>query len=171
MKRSPALPLSLLCALALAACGGSDGAPAAEPQAAEAPAAAASTPARPIASVDPCTLVTRDQVTRAFGDIKEGPTAGTGLRGERQCEYTNMEGSWLKFSVYGGGTDRWESDRAMANAQSSRALSSLGDEAFAIKRGTDAVVYARKGESILEVSCSCPAETAESMARTAAEKL
>ena len=105
-----------------------------------------------------------------FGELKDGPLPSTGLRNERQCNFTNMAGSWIKLSVYGG-ADRWESDKAMTNAQSPRQVGGLGDEAFAIKRGTDSVVYVRKDGTILELSCSCSSENAEAIARVATTKL
>ena len=132
--------------------------------------AAAAQSERPHADIDPCTLVTREMVAAMFGEIKEGPTKLSGLRNESQCEYINMAGSWLKFSAYSG-SDRWEMDRNLTNAQNPRDLSSIGDEAFIIKRGTDSVVYARRGESILELSCSCDSALAEKLARAAAERL
>ena len=119
---------------------------------------------------DPCTLVDKAALAGLFGELKEGPTPGSGLRNERQCDYTNMTGSWIKFSLYSG-MDRWEWEKGMANAQNPKDLAGLGDEAFAIKRGSDSVVYVRKGESILELSCSCSRDVAEKIARKAAGKL
>lgn len=123
-----------------------------------------------VTTIDPCVLVPRQDMQTMFGELKEGPTPGTGLRNERQCNYTNTAGEWIKLSVYGG-TDRWQWEKGITNAQNPRDIGGLGDEAFAIKRGTDAVVYVRKGETILELSCSCPAERAEAISRVATTKL
>jgi hypothetical protein len=152
-------------ALALAGCGGR----ATEAAAAPEPAAVTSA-AEPSSSADPCALVAFRDMGVMFGELKEGPSPSTGLRNERQCNYTNTAGSWMKLSLYGG-SERWEWEKGIANAQSPREVGGLGDEAFAIRRGTDAVVYVRKGDSILELSCSCPAETAEAIARVATTKL
>jgi hypothetical protein len=132
------------------------------------PSAAAA--ARPIETIDPCAMIDIGELASGFGEIKEGPVAGTGLRNERQCNYTNTAGSWLKLSLYSG-ADRWEWERGITNAQNPRDVAGLADEAFAIKRGTDSVVYVRAAESILELSCSCSSEVAESLARKAASKL
>lgn len=105
-----------------------------------------------------------------FGELKEGPSASSGLRNERQCNYTNMAGSWIKLSLYGG-QERWDWEKGITNAQNPRTIGGLGDEAFAIQRGTDAVVYVRKAQTILELSCSCPAATAEAIARVTTSKL
>jgi hypothetical protein len=156
--------IALLC-LAAAGCGDHDRVAAAEPQEVRAVATAGSP-----SDADPCALVTAQDMGVMFGEIKEGPSPSTGLRNERQCNYTNLAGSWIKLSLYGG-ADRWEWEKGITNAQSPREVGGLGDEAFAIRRGTDAVVYVRKGESILELSCSCPAEMAEAIARVATTKL
>ena len=131
---------------------------------------ATAAPAASAGSVDPCALVSAQDMGVMFGELKEGPSTSTGLRNERQCNFTNMAGSWIKLSVYSG-ADRWEWEKGITNALSPRAVGGLGDDAFAVHRGTDAVVYVRKGESILELSCSCPAETAEAIARVATTKL
>ena len=123
--------------------------------------------ADPASGPDPCALVDKAAMATLFGEIKEGPKPDTGLRQERQCGYTNMAGSWVKLSVYG--KDRWDWEKNMANEP--RDIAGLGDEAFVTKRGTDSVVYLRKGESILEVSCSCSREDAEKIARKAAPKI
>ena len=132
--------------------------------------AATSTTTTESRDIDPCSLVAPAAIASSFGELKEGPFASSGLRNERQCNYTNMQGSWLKLSVYGG-EDRWEWERNITNAQNPRDLAGLGDEAFAIKRGTDAVVYARKNNDILELSCSCPFEVADRIARAAVPQL
>jgi hypothetical protein len=168
MSRGVIAFLALFIAL-LTGCERRDGGAAASSNVAPATSVAA-TEAPSASSVDPCSLVSAQDMAVMFGELKEGPMTSTGLRNERQCNFTNMAGSWIKLSVYAG-TERWESDKNMTNALSPRNVGGLGDEAFAIRRGTDAVVYVRKRESILELSCSCPAETAESIARVATTKL
>ena len=126
--------------------------------------------AEPVSVADPCALVTPPDMAVMFGELKEGPSPSTGLRDERQCNYTNMSGSWIKLSLYSG-QERWDWEKGITNAQNPRAVGGLGDEAFAIKRGTDSVVYVRKGQSILELSCSCSSENAEAIARVATTRL
>ena len=158
-RRTHLIPILAILALTLAAgCGGDRQAVAAERGATAA------------ATADPCSLVPLQDMAVMFGAIKDGPLPSSGLREERQCNYTNETGSWIKLSL-ARGADRWEWERGVTGAQSPRDVGGLGDEAFAIRRGTDAVVYVRKGESILELSCSCPADTAEAIARVATTRL
>lgn len=166
------IPANFLMILALAACGDHDRVAAAEPQtsSSSSSATAASVAAVATATVDPCAVVSAKDIGVMFGELKEGPSASSGLRNERQCNYTNMSGSWLKLSLYGG-QERWEWEKGITNAQSPQPVGGLGDEAFAIQRGTDSVVYVRKGDAILELSCSCPATTAEAIARVTTSKL
>ena len=119
---------------------------------------------------DPCALVTPTDMATMFGELKEGPLPSSGLRDERQCNYTNLSGSWIKLSL-AGGQERWEWEKGITNAQGPQEIGGLGDEAFAIRRGTDSVVYVRKGEAILELSCSCDAAVAEAIARVATSTL
>jgi hypothetical protein len=123
-----------------------------------------------VALPDPCLLVSTGDMAVMFGELKEGPLPSSGLRGERQCNYTNMQGSWIKLSL-AFGRDRWAEDRGLFAAQMSRDLGGLGDEAYLVRRGTDAVVNARKGETLLELTCSCPDARAEAIARVAVQKL
>lgn len=157
----------LICAL-LPACAKHESTiePRAETVVATVPAALAA----PSTTIDPCALVSARDMGVMFGELKEGPVTSSGLRNERQCNFTNMAGSWIKLSVYSG-SDRWEGEKGITNASSPHPIGGLGDEAFAITRGTDAVVYVRKGDAILELSCSCPAETAEAITRVATQKL
>jgi hypothetical protein len=150
---------------AVAACGERE-----QASAAERPQTQSSAEPAPASDADPCALVSAQDMGVMFGELKESPSPSSGLRNERQCNYTNTSGSWLKLSLYGG-TERWEWEKGITNAQSPRSIGGLGDEAFAIQRGTDAVVYVRKGASILELSCSCPADTAEAIARVVTTKL
>jgi hypothetical protein len=147
-------------------CGGGDSRAATALETA-APIAAATAPA---IKADPCALVPPQDMATMFGELKDGPSPSSGLRDERQCNYSNTAGSWIKLSLYGG-TERWEWEKGITNAQSPRHVGGLGDEAFATRRGTDRVVYVRKGETILELSCSCPAEMAEAIARVATTRL
>jgi hypothetical protein len=131
---------------------------------------ARATTASAVPGVDPCGLVTPTDMATMFGELKEGPLPSSGLRDERQCNYTNLSGSWIKLSL-AAGQERWEWEKGITNAQNPREIGGLGDEAFAIRRGTDSVVYVRKGEAILELSCSCDAAVAEAIARVATSRL
>src|SRR5258708_5446287 len=59
-----------------------------------------------VPDVDSCSLITRGELETAFGTLKADGRSDRGLRGERDCRFTNTEGQWLKLSVYGA--DRWE---------------------------------------------------------------
>ena len=163
MKPGTAIVASLIF-VALAACSPADDVPAA----AAATVSPSRTSAAPPWNADPCLLIDSTTLATMFGELKEGPLPSTGLREERQCNYTNMNGSWLKLSL-SSGMERWEWEKGITNAQNPKTLQSLGDEAFAIKRGTDSVVYVRRGSSILELSCSCSSDEAERIARKLAQ--
>lgn len=60
------------------------------------------------ADLDPCALVPQAEAAKIIGEIKEVKTS-EGLRKEKQCDYTNMEGAWLKVSVQPA--DGWECKR------------------------------------------------------------
>jgi hypothetical protein len=130
--------------------------PPSTPEPAPAPEVAGATPA-----VDACAVLSRETVVKLFGPLKEGPTNDTGLSKEKLCKYTNEEGSWLQVSLYG--TDRWEMQKNLL-PNPPTPIAALGDEAFSIKRGTDSVVFVRKGGGVLEVSCSCDRSKAEALA-------
>jgi hypothetical protein len=119
-------------------------------------------------AVDACAALTQSEIEKSFGSLKEGPSPATGASGEKQCKYSNMNGSWLQVSLYG--TDRWEFQKGMLPS-TPKPLPGLGDEAFSIKRGTDSVVYVRKGGGIVEVSCSCALTEAEALAAIAAGRI
>ena len=124
----------------------------------------------PMPSIQPCEMLSASDVSSIIGEIKEGPTSGTALRGEPRCGYVNMEGSWVTWSLYPA-ADRWEWEKSINNDKSPTDIAGLGDEAFAFRRGTDSVVLVRKGGAVLEVNCSCGAENAHRIARAASGKL
>jgi hypothetical protein len=140
--------------------------PATETTAAAPPPATEPAPATPeVASatpaIDACAVLPRETVVKLFGPLKEGPANDTGLSKEKLCKYTNEDGSWLQVSLYG--TDRWELQKNLL-PNPPTPIASLGDEAFSIKRGTDSVVFVRKGGGVLEISCSCDRSKAEALA-------
>ena len=147
MKRLT-IPLFLL--TLTAACGQSKAAPAATKQ----------------RNIEPCSVLVRTDVEWIFGALKGDPKASEGLSHE-ECRYENLDGQWLKTSVYGA--DRWELQKGITSEQHPTALS-LGDEAFAVKPGTDSVVYVRKGDAVVEVSCSCGMEKTQKLAAKAVQK-
>lgn len=118
-------------------------------------------------SVDPCSLLSKEDLTSVLGEIKEGPKAKEGLMKEKRCEWTNMSGSWLSLSVYT--SDSWGLKKGSANNPVD--VKGLGEEAFSDKRGTDAELYVRKGQSILEVRTSAGSEVAKKVAEIAIRKV
>ena len=119
------------------------------------------------AEPDPCALISKADVAKIFGEIKEGPKAKEGLMKEKQCEWTNMAGSWLSVSVYS--SEQWGLKKGSGNNPVE--VKGLGEEAFTDKRGTDAKIYVRKGQLMLEVRTSGGAEVARKVAELAAPKL
>jgi hypothetical protein len=100
--------------------------------------------------LDPCVLVTKEEVAKIIGELKEPPKADTGLQKEKQCNYTTTTGAWLKASTYSA--SRWGMQKGIVSEMNPVDLQGLGEEAFAVKRGTTYEIYVRKGDSILEVS-------------------
>jgi hypothetical protein len=117
--------------------------------------------------VDPCTLIDKAALTKIFGEIKEGPKAKEGLMKEKQCEWTNMSGSWVTASVYTA--ERWGLKKGSGNNPVE--VKDLGEEAFTDKRGTDSEIYIRKGKSMLEVRTSAGSDVARKVAESVITKL
>jgi hypothetical protein len=124
---------------------------------------------RRVASIEACHLLSRGEVESIFGPLKTDPKSDVGLRGERVCRYQNQKGQWLKVSLYG--SDRWELEKGIVTEQHPAPISALGDEAFAVRQGTDNLVYVRKGEGVIEISCSCVREKAQAIAIDAVTNL
>src|SRR3712207_2605159 len=122
--------------------------------------------ADPTATPDPCALVPKEEVAKIIGEIKEVKTS-QGLRNNKQCDYTNMEGSWLKVTVYSA--EHW--DMVKMAALDPAAISRLGEEAYASKRGTTREVYVRKGKLMLEVTSTVGADATQKIAAAAAKQL
>ncbi len=122
-----------------------------------------------VPDVDTCSLITRGELEPILGALKADGRSDRGLRGEHDCRFTNAEGQWLKLSVYG--SDRWELEMSIVSERHPASISSLGEEAFRVKQGTDSVVYVRKGNAILETSCSCGLDQAEQTARRAITRM
>ena len=118
------------------------------------------------AELDPCSLVPKAEVAKIIGEIKEVKTT-EGLRQNKQCDYTNMEGSWLKVTVYSA--EHW--DVVKMAALDPAAVSGLGEEAYAAKRGTTREVYVRKGKLMLEVTSTVGADATQKIATAATKQL
>lgn len=127
-----------------------------------APLVHAQTPA-----LDPCALIPKADLVRIMGEIKEGPKAREGLMKEKQCEWTNMSGSWLVLGI--SSAEGWEMRKRMANEPVD--IAGLGEEAFSSKRGTDAELCVRKGKWMLEIRTSSGAPVARKIAEVAVKKL
>ena len=125
--------------------------------------------AKPATTVLPCSMLTAGDVRPIFGELKGDPRPDTGLRGESDCRYYNLDGQWLKTSVYGA--DRWSLEKGITSEQQQTDLPNLGDEAFSAKPGHDSVVYMRKGQTVVEVSCSCGMDKTRQLAAKAAARL
>jgi hypothetical protein len=119
------------------------------------------------AAVDPCALIEKADITKILGEIKEGPKPKEGLMKEKQCEWTNMSGSWLNVGVYSSG--QWGLKKG--DASNLTEIKGLGEEAFSNKRGTDAELYVRKGKLMLEIRTSAGADAARKTADIAVKKI
>jgi hypothetical protein len=116
---------------------------------------------------NPCTLIPKEELAKIIGEIKEGPTPKEGMMKEKECRWTNMSGSWLSVAVYSA--DKWGLKKGSGNDP--RDVTGLGEEAFTDKRGTDAEIYVRKGNWILEVRTSSGSANARKVAESALPKM
>ena len=119
--------------------------------------------------LDPCSLVARAEVENMVGELKEAPKPDTGLQQEKECNYTNKEGAWLKASIYS--SQRWGMQKGIVSEMNPTPIEGVGDEAFGVKRGSSYEVYVLKGKLILEVSSSAGADVARQFAAAAAKQL
>lgn len=119
--------------------------------------------------LDPCTLIAKEEVARIIGELKELPKSDSGLQKERECNYTTITGAWLKVSLYSA--TRWGMQKGIVSEMNPTNLPGLGEEAFAVKRGTTYEIYVRKGNLILEVSSTVGAEPTKTFADTAAKQM
>jgi hypothetical protein len=121
------------------------------------------------AGTDPCALIAKEEVAKIIGELKEAPKPDTGLQKEKECHYTTGTGAWLKVSLYSA--TRWGMQKGIVSEMNPTDLPGLGEEAFAVKRGTTYEIYVRKGELILEVSSTVGANPTLKFAQQAATQL
>jgi len=121
------------------------------------------------ADPDPCALVPKAEVEKIIGELKTPPKPDTGLQKEKECNYDNMEGAWLKVSVYS--SERWGMQKGIVSEMSPAAITGLGEEAFSVKRGTTSEIYVRKGGLILQVSSTVGLEKTRKFAEAAIKQM
>jgi hypothetical protein len=121
------------------------------------------------ATLDPCALVAKVEVEKIIGELREAPKPDRGLQQEKECNYTNNDGAWLKVSIYS--SQRWGMQKGIVSEMNPAPFSGLGEEAFTVKRGTTCEVYVRQGKWILEVSSTVGAERTQQFAQIAATRL
>jgi hypothetical protein len=119
--------------------------------------------------LDPCALITKEEVAKIIGELKETPKPDTGLQKEKECHYSTTTGAWLKVSLYSA--TRWGMQKGIVSEMNPTDLPGLGEGAFAVKRGTTYEIYVRKGELILEVSSTVGANPTLKFAQQAATQL
>ena len=117
--------------------------------------------------LNPCTLVPKEELAKIIGEIKDGPTPKEGLMKEKECQWTNVSGSWLSIAVYSA--EKWGLKKGSGNDP--KEVTGLGEEAFTDKRGTDAEIYVRKGKLMLEVRTSSGSANARKVADYAIAKM
>jgi hypothetical protein len=121
------------------------------------------------AEPDPCALVPRIEVEKIIGQLKTAPKADTGLQKEKECNYENSEGAWLKVSIYS--SERWGLQKGIVSEMNPTDITGLGEEAFSVKRGTSMEIYVRKGALILEVSSTVGLEQTRKFAEAAIKQM
>jgi hypothetical protein len=119
--------------------------------------------------LDPCALISREAVVKLIGELKDPPKADTGLQKEKECTYTTTTGAWLKVSLYSA--TRWGMQKGIVSEMNPTDLPGLGEEAFAVTRGTTYEIYVLKGKWVLEVSSTVGPEASKQFAHTAAERM
>ena len=117
----------------------------------------------------PCALVPRAEVEKIMGELKEAPKSEEGLQKEKECNYTNKEGAWLKASIYS--SERWGLQKGIVSEMNPSPLEGLGEEAFGVKRGSSYEVYVLKGKWILEISSSAGPDVAKKFAAASVKQL
>lgn len=127
------------------------------------------TPEPGTGEVEACALVTRSEAAALLGGLREEPRPDTGLQGERECHYVNERGARLSVSVYGA--ERWGLQKGIVSEMDPQDVPGLGDEAFAVKRGSDTEVYVRKGTLMIEVRGSAGMAASRGIAEKAAGRL
>jgi len=120
-------------------------------------------------AVDACALVTKAEAEKILGELREAPKPETGIQQEKECNYTNKDGAWLKVSVYS--SERWGMQKGIVSEMNPTALPGLGEEAFTVKRGTTHEIYIRQGKLILEISSTVGLEVTKTFAETAVKQL
>ena len=121
------------------------------------------------AEIKPCALIAKEEVAQIIGELKEPPKPDTGLQKEKECNYTTATGAWLKVSLYSA--TRWGMQKGIVSEMNPTDLPGLGEEAFAVKRGTTYEIYVRKGDLILEVSSTVGTEPTRKFAEAATKHL
>jgi hypothetical protein len=121
------------------------------------------------AEPDPCALVPKAEVEKIIGQLKTAPKADTGLQKEKECNYENMEGAWLKVSLYS--SERWGLQKGIVSEMNPIDITGLGEEAFSVKRGASMEIYVRKGALILEVSSTVGLDRTKKFAEAAIKQL
>jgi hypothetical protein len=119
--------------------------------------------------INPCTLMTKAEAATIMGELKAEPKTEIGLLNEKECHYENLQGQHVVLRIYGA--DRWGLKKGEVSEMKPVAIPGLGDEAFAVQRGTEFEIYVRKGEVILEVNASTSKEIAQKMAGMAVSRL
>jgi hypothetical protein len=117
--------------------------------------------------MNPCTLVPKEDLAKIIGEIKEGPTPKEGLMKEKECQWTNMSGSWLSIAL--SSADKWGLKKGLANDP--KDVTGLGEEAYTDKRGTDAEIHVLKGKWMLEVRTSSGSANAQKVAQYVIAKM
>lgn len=121
------------------------------------------------ADPDPCALVPKAEAEKLIGELKTPPKPDTGLQKEKECNYENMAGAWLKVRVYS--SERWGMQKGIVSEMNPADITGLGEEAFSVKRGSSIEVYVRKGALILEVSSTVGLDKTRKFAEAAIKQL
>jgi hypothetical protein len=114
---------------------------------------------------DPCALVSKAEVEKAFGPLKEDAKTTTGLQNEKVCNYTNMSGNYLMLHLYA--SDKWELQKGINSEKNPKPLAGLGEEGFYVVKSGNKEMFIRNGPWILELDGSTDTEVLKAIAAIA----
>jgi hypothetical protein len=97
--------------------------------------------------VDACSLVSRADAEAIMGKLKEAPKPVTSVADEKTCSYMNMNGANVTVRIYG--SDWYDVQKNLNDAEKIVSLAGLGDEAYYVKKSGAVDLWSRKDSASL----------------------
>ena len=121
--------------------------------------------AEDVKAPDACALITKAEIEKAFGELKEPPKADVGLQQEKECHFTNKNGNYVVLRLYTA--ERWDLQKGINSEMHPTAVPGLGEEAFYVSKSGNKEMFVRKGAWILEIDGSTDIDILKTIAATA----